>query len=220
MGEATDREGADAPVLVVIDEDLNIASMTPGADAVMSRLPGYPGDLPTVVRSVAASVLSSRTPTDARIRDDAGRWLTLHGAPMIVGGTQRASLIIEQTDPEVGKFFAHYEPRLRDNEMRTAQSNSIPERRGVGWCTHVGRSAPAGLRRALERTPPRILNAGEFEERCSWSVVPPAGLRRPLAASSPNPGRRGVARKVQLVGCAPGRIRTCASASGGRRSIP
>ncbi len=188
VGEATDREGADAPVLVVIDEDLNIASMTPGADAVMSRLPGYPGDLPTVVRSVAASVLSSRTPTDARIRDDAGRWLTLHGAPMIVGGTQRASLIIEQTDPDrlvtlmmdlydltdrekdiarlvlrglstaeiardlfiapdtvqqhlkhvfaktavnsrrelVGKiFFAHYEPRLRDNEMRTAQSKPI-----------------------------------------------------------------------------------------------
>jgi DNA-binding CsgD family transcriptional regulator len=128
----------------------------------------------------------------ARVRGDDGRWLTVHGAPLLQDAGRRVAVIIEQTDPDrlasllmdvyeltdrekeisqlvlrgnstaeiasrlyvseqtvqqhlknifdktgvhsrrelVSKvFFAHYEPRLRDNEQRAQRGQPI--RRGL-----------------------------------------------------------------------------------------
>ncbi len=184
MEEATDPHG---PNLLVVADDWSIESMTPGTPEVFGRLPGG-GDMPTVVRSVAAAVLGSRRAVDAQIRDMSGRWLSLHGVPLLSDGRCRAAVIIEHADPDLlspllmdiyelterekdvtrlvlqgwptrdiaaqlsvadqtvqqhlknvftkagvnsrrelvsSVFFAHYEPRLRDNERRTAASLPI-----------------------------------------------------------------------------------------------
>lgn len=99
IGDASIEGDPLAPCLVVVGEDWSVESMTPGSDEVMARLPGGPHGLPTAVRSVAASVLSSDELTEARVRDESGHWLTLHGAPMH-GQIGRAAVIIEQTDPD------------------------------------------------------------------------------------------------------------------------
>ena len=187
VGEVAEQTSPLAPCMVVVAEDWSIESMTPGTLEVFDLLPG-PDDLPTPVRSVAAAVIGSRRATAARVRDRSGRWLTLHGAPLLDGARWRAAVIIERSDPDqlspllmdlyaltarekdvtrlvlqgsstreiaaelsvadqtvqqhlksifdktgvasrrevVGKiFFAHYEPRLRDNERRTARSRPI-----------------------------------------------------------------------------------------------
>ncbi|MGK2319714.1 helix-turn-helix domain-containing protein [Gordonia rhizosphera] len=196
IGESTDRENHLAPSLIVLDEDLTVQSMTPGSAELLESLPGCSASqLPSVVTSVAARTLStSRSESNpgevsvARVRDETGRWLTIHGAPMLTDGMSRVAIIVEQTDPDrlapllmdlydlterekdvtrivlqgfstseiaadllvsphtvqqhlksifdktgvssrrelVGKiFFAHYEPRLRDNERRTARTKPI-----------------------------------------------------------------------------------------------
>jgi DNA-binding CsgD family transcriptional regulator len=193
FGEATDPEGPQAPSLIVVDEDWQVQSMTPGAETLLSELPGggasaARGALPACVLSVAGRALRSFETAEsagevavARVRCESGRWMTLHGAPLLRDGNRRVAVIVERADPDriapllmaayeltdrekdvtslvlqgettsgiaarlfvspqtvqqhlkgifdktgvrsrrelVGKvFFAHYEPRVRDNERR------------------------------------------------------------------------------------------------------
>ena len=198
MGEAADPEGPDAPSLIVLDEDGQVQSMTPGAQELLAELPGgeTPGALPLSVLSVAGQALAGQALASAegpdvagqvavaRVRAD-GRWMILHGAPLMSDGSRRVAIIAERGDPDrlapllmsayglterekdvtrlvlrgettssiaaqlfvspqtvqqhlknifgktsvrsrrelVGKvFFAHYEPRLRDNERRAVSA--------------------------------------------------------------------------------------------------
>jgi DNA-binding CsgD family transcriptional regulator len=193
LGEAADPDGPHAPSLIVLDEDWQVHSMTPGAQALLAELPGGDvsaarGALPTCVLSVAGRALRSLETAEttgqvavARVRSGSGRWMILHGAPLLRDGNRRVAVIIERGDPDrlapllmaayeltsrekdvtrlvlrgettssiaaslfispqtvqqhlksifektsvrsrrelVGKvFFAHYQPRVRDNERR------------------------------------------------------------------------------------------------------
>lgn len=110
LGEAQDPEGPEAPAVVVLDEDWQVQSMTPEAEAVMAELQGSgqggPG-LPTTVLSVAGRALGNLQSRDApgevavaRVRSDRGRWITIHGAPLVHDGTRRVAVIIERADPD------------------------------------------------------------------------------------------------------------------------
>ena len=193
LGEATDPDSPHAPSLIVLDEDWQVHSMTPGAQQLLAELPGGDvsaarGALPACVLSVAGRALRSLETAEttgqvavARVRSDSGRWMILHGAPLLRDGNRRVAVIVERGDPDrlapllmaayeltsrekdvtrlvlrgeptssiaaslfvspqtvqqhltsifdktavrsrrelVGKvFFAHYEPRVRDNERR------------------------------------------------------------------------------------------------------
>jgi DNA-binding CsgD family transcriptional regulator len=202
VGEASDPEGPDAPGLVVLDQDWEVESLTPGVERWLAELPDGDwearGKLPPSVLAVAGRALRSAEHPDApgeiavaRVLSLEGRWIVLHGAALVAAGGRRAAVIVEPAHPArissllmaaygltereqdvtrlvlrgdstvqiaaalsvspdtvqqhlkrvfektgvrsrrdlVGKvFFAHYEPRLRDNERRV--SNGEPVRGG------------------------------------------------------------------------------------------
>ena len=191
VGEATDPEGLDAPGLLVLSDDWELESSTPGTARWLADFPDgdwETGDLPSAVLAVAGRALrSAERPGEsgkvavARVLSRSGTWIVLHGAPLAGGARRRVAVIIEPAHPArivpllmsayeltareqavtrlvlkgestaqiaatlvvsphtvqehlkrifektgvrsrrdlVGKvFFAHYEPRLRDNERR------------------------------------------------------------------------------------------------------
>ncbi len=195
IGEARDPEVPDAPGLVVLGDDLEIESFTPGTERWFKQLPGRSGDtLPISVGLVARAALrpqSTETAFAGVVGAD-GTWIVLHGAPLADAGRgqrgQRVAVIIEPAHPAkitpllmsaygltereqeitamvlrgassnaiaqelfispqtrtgapqeqfaktevrsrrdlVGKvFFAHYEPRLRDNERRALEEQPL-----------------------------------------------------------------------------------------------
>jgi len=203
MGEAVDPEGSDAPGLVVLDGRLRVESLTPGVERWLEDLPDGEwgsGDLPSVVKSVAASAARSEDGPDdpgqvamARVLGRSGTWIVVHGAALVSPGPRRVAVIVEPAHParissllmsvygltdrekdvtrlvlqgnatsEIAQslfisphtvqqhfksifdktgvrsrrdlvakvFFAHYEPRLRDNEQRALASR--PLRGGPG----------------------------------------------------------------------------------------
>lgn len=108
LGEAAEQ-GPNSPVLLVLDEDWQLQSMTPGAETLLAALPGGDswrdrGTLPPVVLSLAGSALARPDTTDerrfARVQADDGRWLTLHGSPLLTDGHRRAAVIVERTPPD------------------------------------------------------------------------------------------------------------------------
>jgi DNA-binding CsgD family transcriptional regulator len=198
LGEATDPEGADAPGLIVVTEDWQIESATPGVEQWLSELPDgdwATGRLPSSVLAVAGRALRTATYPDAagevavsRVMSRTGRWVVLHGTSLISSSSRRVAVIVEPAHPSriapllmaaygltereqevtrlvlqgnsttdiaerlfvsahtvqqhlksvfdktgvrsrrdlVGKiFFAHYEPRLRDNEHRALDGHPL-----------------------------------------------------------------------------------------------
>lgn len=192
IGAATDPEGPEAPGLVVLGPDWAVESLTPGVERLLAELPGGSSDpssaLPAAVLAVAGQArrtADAATATGevavARVLSNDGRWMILHGAPLVAGASRRVAVIVEPAHPArisallmsaygltereqdvtrlvlrgdstaeiaetlvvsphtvqqhlkrvfektgvrsrrdlVGKvFFAHYEPRVRDNERR------------------------------------------------------------------------------------------------------
>jgi DNA-binding CsgD family transcriptional regulator len=198
IAEASDPEGPEAPGLVVLGNDWELESTTPGVERWLADLPDGDvdaGRLPPAVLSVAGRVRrsseDSQTPSEvavARVLSRSGRWMVLHGASLVSDGRRRIAVIVERAHPAritpllmaaygltereqdvtrlvlqgeattqiaerlavspytvqehlksvfektgvrsrrdlVGKvFFAHYEPRLRDNEGRVARHQPV-----------------------------------------------------------------------------------------------
>ncbi len=199
VGEATHPEGHDAPGLVVLTEDWNVESLTPGVERWLAELPDGDwerhGRLPPAVVAVAARALRTAEGREApgevafaRVLSRDGRWMVLHGASLVADGKRRVAVIIEPAHPArispllmtayqltdreqdvtrlvlqgksttqiarslsvsphtvqqhlkrvfektgvhsrrelVGKvFFAHYEPRVRDNETRVQTGDPL-----------------------------------------------------------------------------------------------
>jgi DNA-binding CsgD family transcriptional regulator len=198
VGEATDPEGPDAPGLLVLSQEGEVESATPGVGRWLAALPDGDwdaGKLPSAVRAVAGRALRTAEHPDepgqvavSRVLSPSGSWVVLHGASLVSGGARRVAVIVEPAHPAriapllmsvygltereqavtrlvlqgnstveiaerlvvsahtvqqhlksvfdktgvrsrrdlVGKvFFAHYEPRLRDNERRTLEDRPL-----------------------------------------------------------------------------------------------
>lgn len=189
VGEARDPEVLHAPGLVVLTEQFEVESTTPGVERWLADLPdGDDRRLPSAVLTVAGQALRTAVfgerPGEvamARVLCRSGAWVVLHGAALQTGAERRVAVIVEPAQPAritallmsayglsererdvttlvlqgaatteiasslfvsphtvqqhlksvfdktgvrsrrdlVGKvFFAHYEPRVRDNEQR------------------------------------------------------------------------------------------------------
>jgi DNA-binding CsgD family transcriptional regulator len=219
VGEAVDPEGPDAPGLVVLSQDGEVESTTPGVERWLAALPDGDWDagrLPSAVRAVAGRALRTAEHPDqpgevavSRVLSRSGTWVVLHGAALVSSGTRRVAVIVEPAHPAriapllmsaygltereqevtrlvlqgnstaeiaerlvvsahtvqqhlksvfgktgvrsrrdlVGKvFFAHYEPRLRDNERRAIADQPL---RG-GPYAHSAATMPARQRVGLD----------------------------------------------------------------------
>ncbi len=106
FGEATDPEWPDAPGLLILDENLEVESRSPGAEQWLEELPGgRPNALPPAVTAVAAMALhSDESPAGevamARVLSHHGAWMVLHGAPLVAAPARRVAVIIEPARPE------------------------------------------------------------------------------------------------------------------------
>lgn len=198
IAEASEPEGPEAPGLLVLGDDWELESLTPGVESWLDDLPDGEwdaGKLPPAVLSVAGqarrSVEDWRAPGEvalARVLSRSGRWMVLHGASLVSDGRRRIAVIVEPAHPAritpllmaaygltereqevtrlvlqgesttqiaerlvvsphtvqehlkrvfektvvrsrrdlVGKvFFAHYEPRVRDNEQRVIKQQPV-----------------------------------------------------------------------------------------------
>ena len=198
VGEAVDPEGPDAPGLVVLADDGEVESATPGVERWLQALPDGDWDagrLPSAVLAVAGRALrTAEHPHEpgqvavSRVLTRAGTWVVLHGASLVSGSARRVAVIVEPAHPAriapllmsaygltereqdvtrlvlqgsstteiaerlvvsahtvqqhlksvfdktgvrsrrdlVGKvFFAHYEPRVRDNERRATSDQPL-----------------------------------------------------------------------------------------------
>jgi DNA-binding CsgD family transcriptional regulator len=198
VGEARDPQWPDSPGLVVLSEDGEVESTTPGVERWLSDLPDGDldaGRLPPVLHAVAGRALRTAEGHDdpgevalARVLSRSGTWIILHGTSLVASGSRRAAVIVEPGHPAritpllmsaygltereqevtrfvlrgdstaqiaerlvvsphtvqqhlkkifektavrsrrelVGKvFFAHYEPRFRDNESRAVDGDPL-----------------------------------------------------------------------------------------------
>jgi DNA-binding CsgD family transcriptional regulator len=198
VGEARDPQWPDSPGLVVLSEDGEVESTTPGVERWLSDLPDGDldaGRLPPAVHAVAGRALRTAEGDDhpgevalARVLSRSGTWVILHGTSLVASGSRRAAVIVEPGHPAritpllmsaygltereqevtrhvlrgdstaqiaerlvvsphtvqehlkkifektavrsrrelVGRvFFAHYEPRFRDNESRALEGDPL-----------------------------------------------------------------------------------------------
>jgi DNA-binding CsgD family transcriptional regulator len=197
VGEANEPDQPEAPGLVVLDERLEIDSMTPGVERWLRELPGGEAGaerLPQAVIAVAGRALKGTDSARqskiafARVLARTGRWVALHGALLQTDSRRRVAVIVEPAHParispllmaaygltareqditrsvlsglattEIARtlhisphtiqqhlkaifektavnsrrelvakvFFAHYEPRLRDNEQRALERQPL-----------------------------------------------------------------------------------------------
>ena len=111
VGEATDA-GAhqpDAPGLIILSDQWEMQSATPGVHRWLAELPdGDPdaGTLPSAVIAVAARARrNADNPgrpsgiTVSRVLSRSGTWVVLHGACLVDGGAQRVAVIVEPAHP-------------------------------------------------------------------------------------------------------------------------
>ncbi|AHK34785.1 helix-turn-helix transcriptional regulator [Rhodococcus opacus] len=108
-GQAEEPEYADSPGLLVLDENWNIESATPGVDRWMVDLPGGDwdrGELPAAVITLAGRVLRCVEDRDrlgdvaiSRVLSRSGAWLVLHGACLTSTGRRRIAVIVEPAHP-------------------------------------------------------------------------------------------------------------------------
>jgi DNA-binding CsgD family transcriptional regulator len=109
IAEASDPEGPDAPGLIVLRDDWEIESLSPGVERWLADLPDGEwdgGKLPPAVLSVAGR--ARRTAEDssapgeiafARVLSRSGRWMALHGASLVSDGRRRVAVIVEPAHP-------------------------------------------------------------------------------------------------------------------------
>lgn len=109
VGEARDPQWPDSPGLVVLSEDGEIESTTPGVEQWLSELPDgdlAAGRLPSAINAVASRALRTAGSHDdpgevalARVLSRSGTWIVLHGTSLVASGSRRAAVIVEPAHP-------------------------------------------------------------------------------------------------------------------------
>jgi DNA-binding CsgD family transcriptional regulator len=110
MTAAVEPEGPEAPGLVVLNERWQVESMTPGVERWLADLPGGDeidlGRLPPAVLAVAGRARRSATDMAiagevaiSRVASRSGRWVVLHGAPLLTQASRRVAVIVEPAHP-------------------------------------------------------------------------------------------------------------------------
>ena len=109
VGEATDPERPDAPGLVVVTEQWEIESATPGIERWLAELPDgnwATGRLPSSVLAVAGRAMRTAENPDepgevavSRVLSRLGTWVVLHGATLVSPGSRRVAVIVEPAHP-------------------------------------------------------------------------------------------------------------------------
>jgi DNA-binding CsgD family transcriptional regulator len=109
VGEARDPQWPDSPGLVVLSEDGEVESTTPGVERWLSDLPDGDldaGRLPSAVHAVAGRALRTAQGSDdpgevalARVLSRSGTWIVLHGTSLVAPGSRRAAVILEPAHP-------------------------------------------------------------------------------------------------------------------------
>ncbi|MBT2516790.1 hypothetical protein J7E29_05050 [Streptomyces sp. ISL-90] len=129
VGEAGDPESSDAPGLVVLNEDWQPESVSPGVEKWLHELPDGAWDagrLPPSVLAVAGRALARAEATTrsdaaqvavARVLTRSGTWVVLHGVPLIAGGQRRVAVIVEPAHPDRISSLLMSAYRLTDREQ-------------------------------------------------------------------------------------------------------
>lgn len=136
-GATTSDWGPDGPGLILLDEEYNVITITPSAEAWLRELDYVALDLPEAVLTVAAAARQDRPNEDgqpltprARVRARSGRWLTIHGSRTRENHTTRAStaIIIEEAKPaEIAPMIAHgYGLSPREAELTRLVLQGMP----------------------------------------------------------------------------------------------
>jgi DNA-binding CsgD family transcriptional regulator len=110
IGEASDPEGPEAPGLVVVKDDWEVESLTPGVERWLDELPDSAwdtdGKLPPAMLAVAGRALRTAEGADSpgeiafvRVLSRSGQWVVLHGASLVSDGRRRIAVIIEPAHP-------------------------------------------------------------------------------------------------------------------------
>ena len=109
VGEASDPETPDAPGMVVLGDNWQPESLSPGVERWLTELPDgawHAGRLPSAVLAVAGRAARSvRGPADttevavARVLTRSGMWVVLHGVPLAQTGPLRVAVIVEPAHP-------------------------------------------------------------------------------------------------------------------------
>jgi DNA-binding CsgD family transcriptional regulator len=142
VGEASDPEGPEAPGLVILRDDWQVESITPGVAQWLDDLPGGDwtarGILPAAVLAVAGRALRTAELPDApgevalaRVLSRSGRWVVLHGAALLSERARRVAVIIEAAHPAriSSLLMAAYGLTEREQEITrlVLQGNSTAE---------------------------------------------------------------------------------------------
>jgi DNA-binding CsgD family transcriptional regulator len=109
VGEAADPETADAPGMVVLSENWQPESLSPGVERWLTDLPDgawHAGRLPSSVLAVAGraarGVRGAADPAEvavSRVLTRSGTWVVLHGVPLAQTGVLRVAVIVEPAHP-------------------------------------------------------------------------------------------------------------------------
>ena len=109
VGEASDPETPDAPGMVVLGDNWQPESFSPGVERWLTDLPDgawHAGRLPSSVLAVAGRAARGvRGPADpaevavARVLTRSGTWVVLHGVPLAQTGPLRVAVIVEPAHP-------------------------------------------------------------------------------------------------------------------------
>jgi DNA-binding CsgD family transcriptional regulator len=111
VGAATDPGAAepDGPGLVILSQEWEIQSATPGVERWLAELPDgdmAAGRLPPAVLALAGQTLRNAENPDqpsgitvSRVLSRTGTWVVLHGACLVQDGARRIAIIVEPAHP-------------------------------------------------------------------------------------------------------------------------
>ena len=188
IGAATDPEGPEAPGLVVLGPDWAVESFTPGVERLLCASPPVvaptrPAPRPRSspyggqARRTADASTATGEVAVARVLSNDGRWMILHGAPLVAGGSRRVAVIVEPAHP------------ARISALLMAAYGLTEREQDVTRLVLRGDSTGE-----IARDSRRLATHG--------ATAPEAGVRKDRCAQPTRPGGQGLLRALRSRGSA------------------